>query len=136
MDEVDRRILELLREDSRLAYTKIAKTLGFSEGTVRQRVRRLLKSGVIRRFTIETVDERPEALVLVSTSPAFSTSKVTEQILKVGGVKSVSELAGQYDISVVVSGEEIASVNQSIDDIRSIEGIQNTHTLFVLRKWK
>lgn len=136
MDEVDRRILELLREDSRLAYTKIAKTLGLSEGTVRQRVRRLLKSGVIRRFTIETADERPEALVLVSTSPAFSASKVTEQILKVGGVKSVSELAGQYDISVVVSGEEIASVNQSIDDIRSIEGIQNTHTLFVLRKWK
>jgi DNA-binding Lrp family transcriptional regulator len=136
LDEVDRGILELLRSDSRLAYTKIAEALGLSEGTVRQRVQKLLKSGVIRRFTIETADERPEALVLVSTSPAFSTSKVAEQILTIDGVKSVSELAGRYDVSVIVSGEEIASVNKSIDDIRGIEGVQDTHTLFVLRKWR
>jgi len=136
LDEFDRRILELLREDSRRAYTTIAKTLGFSEGTVRLRVRRLIKSGIIRRFTIETAEDRPEALILVSTFPAFSTSKVAGQIMKVGGAKFVSELAGQYDIFVVVSGAEIATVNQSIDDIRSIEGVQNTHTLFVLRKWR
>jgi DNA-binding Lrp family transcriptional regulator len=51
-------------------------------------------------------------------------------------VDSVVEVAGQYDISAVVAGEDIRSVNESIDAIREVEGVQSTNTLFVLRSWK
>lgn len=136
MDELDGKFLELLREDSRLTYTKMALILGVSEGTVRQRIRRLLASGVIVRFTIETSTECPEALVMISTSPNFSTSKVAEQIMRIRGIQCMSEVAGQYDIFVIVSGVDISSVNSSIDDIRSVNGVENTYTLFILRKWR
>lgn len=136
MDEIDKKLLELLREDSRLTYTKMALILGVSEGTMRKRTRRLIASGVIVRFTIETTTECPEALVMISTSPTFSTSKVAEQIMRIRGIISVSEVAGQYDIFVIVSGVDISSVNDSIDAIRSISGVENTYTLFILRKWR
>jgi len=135
LDEVDSKLLELLREDSRLPYTKMALILGVSEGTIRQRIRKFLTSGVIVRFTIETTAEGPEALIMISTSPKFSTSKVAEQIMRVSGIKHVSEVAGQYDVFVIVSGDDIFSINESIDNIRNINGIENTYTLFVLRKW-
>lgn len=136
MDEIDKKLLELLREDSRLTYTKMALILGVSEGTMRKRTRRLIASGVIVRFTIETTTECPEALVMISTSPTFSTSKVAKQIMRIRGIISVSEVAGQYDIFVIVSGVDISSVNDSIDAIRSISGVENTYTLFILRKWR
>lgn len=136
LDEIDKRIIEILQRDSRTTYTDIAKTLNLSEGTVRRRVQNLIHSGIIKRFTVEVWEDNPKALVLVSTIPPMPTSQIAERILKLGGIESVFEVAGQDDISVLVSGEDIASINQCIDSIRGIEGVQNTNTLFVLRKWK
>jgi len=135
MDELDQKLLELLCEDSRLPFTKMATILKVSEGTIRRRIRRLLTSGVIGKFTIETATTDPEALVMISTSPHISTSTIAEKIKQVKGIKSLSEVAGQYDVFVIISGVDISSVNDSIDNIRSINGIENTHTLFILRKW-
>jgi DNA-binding Lrp family transcriptional regulator len=136
MDELDLRILALLKGDSRAAYTQMGKTLNLSEGAVRLRVKRLIKSGTIRRFTIELASDNPKAIVFVSTSALVPSSRVAEKISKISCVDSVVEVAGQYDISAVVSGEDIRSVNQSVDAIREVEGVQSTNTLFVLRSWK
>ena len=53
-DYYDRRILELLEQNSRIPYTEIARILGVSEGTVRRRINDLVDNGIIVRFTIET----------------------------------------------------------------------------------
>jgi len=135
VDELDLRILALLKEDSRAPYTQMAEVLKLSEGAVRQRVKRLIQSGRIRRFTAEMASDNPRAIVLVSTSSFVPSSKAAEKISKIPGVESVVEVAGQYDISAVVSGGDIRSVNESIDAIREVEGVQRTNTLFVLRRW-
>ncbi len=136
MDALDTKILSLLKEDGRATYIQIGKVLGLSEGAVRQRVKRLVQSGVIRRFTIELAADSPRAMVFVSTSPVIPSSKVAEKISTIPCVESVVEVAGQYDILALVSGEDIRSVNESIDAIRGVEGVQNTNTLFVLRSWR
>jgi len=130
------KILALLREDARMPYTEMAKALGLSEGAVRQRVRNLMESRVVRRFTVETADDNPRAIVFISTSPKVPVPKIAKSVSALGDVESVMEVAGQYDISVVVSGPDVSSVNQCIDAIREVEGVQATNTLFVLRKWK
>ena len=107
-----------------------------SEGTIRRRVQSLQETGIIKRFTIETWEERPKALVLVSASPAIPTAQIAERIIRLDGVESAFELAGEYDVSVIVSGEDISAINHCIDSIRSIEGVDNTHTFFVLRRWR
>ncbi|UCH02012.1 MAG: Lrp/AsnC family transcriptional regulator [Candidatus Bathyarchaeota archaeon] len=135
MDDVDKKILAFLREDSRKTYTEIAKTLNVSTGTVRKKVQNLVATGTIKRFTIDISDGLNKAVVLVSTSPAVPTSKIAENILLLDGVETAFEVAGQFDISVLISGEDIATINHCIEGVRSIEGVQNTNTLIVLKKW-
>src|SRR6478735_3253285 len=48
IDDVDKAIVEALQEDGRLPYTKLAKQVGLSEAAVRQRVQRLIESGVMQ----------------------------------------------------------------------------------------
>ncbi len=54
-DYYDRRILELLEQNSRTPCTEIARIVGVSEGTVRRRINDLIDNGIIIRFTIETM---------------------------------------------------------------------------------
>jgi len=136
MDALDMKVLSLLKEDARMPYTEMAKALGLSEGTVRQRVKNLRESGVIKRFTVEIAEDSPRAIVFVSTSPKVPVPAIAKNVSALLGVESVMEVAGQYDISVVVSGHNVSSVNQCIDAIREVEGVLATNTLFVLRRWK
>jgi DNA-binding Lrp family transcriptional regulator len=125
-----------MREDARIPFTEIAKKLDLSEGAVRQRVKNLTESGIIKKFTLETAENHPRALVFISTSPRVPVPTIAKNIAALDGVDSVMEVAGQFDISVVVSGQDVSSVNGCIDLMREVEGVQTTNTLFVLRKWK
>ena len=136
MDELDQKILSILKEDARMAYTEMARTLDLSEGAVRQRVRGLTESGIIKRFTVETSQDLPKAVVFISASARVPVPRIAENFSALQGVESVMEVAGQSDILVVVSGRDISSVNQSIDAIRAVEGVQSTNTFFVLRMWR
>lgn len=135
MDEIDTRIINLLRTDSRLPFTEIAKVIGLSEGTVRRRIQNLVDSRVITGFTIKTKGLKPRALVLITILPSTPTSQVAARVSKVEGVETVYEVAGQMDIVLTITRQDIGSINQGIDVIRGFEGVQQTNTLFVLREW-
>jgi len=135
LDDVDRKILELLTKDSRASFTEMARILELSEGTVRRRVQSLVRSGIIKRFTIEAWNEKPKALVLISVAPSIPTFEIAERISRIRGVMFLFEVAGPYDITLVIHGEDIAAINQSIEEIRSLDGVQQTNTLFVLKEW-
>ena len=57
MDIVDLKILELLKENSRMSFNDISESVGKTEATVRRRVKKLAEQGVIKRFTIEYTNE-------------------------------------------------------------------------------
>lgn len=136
VDEIDEKILEILKRDARTPYTEIAKQVGLSEGAVRKRVKALVDSGVIKRFTIEL--SRPSqvgAVVLISVSTSTPTANVSKEIRKLSGVQDIYEVTGQYDIATIVLAENIDKLNDSIDAIRSIPGILNTNTMIILKKW-
>lgn len=135
MDEIDAKILNLLKTDSRLPFTEIAQVMGLSEGTIRRRIHNLVNTQVITGFTIKTKGLKPRALVLVTILPSTPTSQVAERVSKVEGVETVYEVAGQMDIVLTISRKDIGSINQGIDEIRGFEGVQQTNTLFVLREW-
>lgn len=134
MDEVDRKILFILEKNSRTPYLKIAKKIGMSEGTVRRRVNRLIRNGSIRRFTIITAPmQKLRAFVLVDTVPKVPVPEVSEKIQQVVRVKEVYEVSGEYNILAFVEGENIKEINNTVDEIRTIEGVARTITIFVLR---
>jgi len=135
LDEVDRKILKLLKEDSRRSNIALAKILETSEGTIRRRIQNLMTTGIIRGFTIEVSDERPKAVILVSIVPSIPTSHIAQEISQIEEVESLFEVAGPYDITITISGVDITSINEIIEKIRSLDGIQQTTTLFVLKEW-
>ncbi|MFP3261809.1 MAG: HTH-type transcriptional regulator LysM [Nitrososphaeria archaeon] len=135
MDEIDLKLLELLKEDGRASYIDLGKQLNLSEAAVRRRVKKLVDDGVIKKFTIEIKErERAMALTLLSTSPNIPTYEVASNISKIKGVEKVYEITGQYDIAVLISAPSIAEVNKVIDEIRKANGVINTNTVIILRE--
>jgi len=136
LDETDLRMLELLRENARMSYARLAQELGLSESAIRKRMTKLLKLGVIKKFTIiyDTGSE-VRAFILVRTQPPVSVPDVSKKILELKHVEAVYEVTGDYDILAVVRGESINDVNESIDYIRGIPGVAGTNSMIVLRQW-
>ena len=134
-DKVDEKIIEYLKENSRESFVDIGKKLKLSESAVRRRVKNLLGSGAIKKFTLELGEENAtSAIVLVSVDSATDTSKVSLKLTKLDGVKTVYEITGQYDITVIISAATIAEINNSIDALRKIPGVVDTNTVIILKK--
>jgi DNA-binding Lrp family transcriptional regulator len=134
-DKVDEKIIEYLKENSRESFVDIGKKLKLSESAVRRRVKNLLGSGVIKKFTLELGEENAtSAIVLVSVDSATDTSKVSLKLTKLEGVKTVYEITGQYDITVIISAATIAEINNSIDGLRKIPGVVDTNSVIILKK--
>ena len=134
-DKVDENIIGYLKEDSRESFVDIGKKLKLSESAVRRRVKNLVDSKTISKFTIELGEENvTSAIVLVSVDSATDTSKVSLKLAKLNGVKTVYEITGQYDITTIMSASSIAEINNSIDALRKITGVVDTNTVIILRK--
>ena len=134
-DNVDEKIIEYLKENSRESFVDIGKKLKLSESAVRRRVKNLLGSGVIKKFTLELGEENAtSAIVLVSVDSATDTSKVSIKLTKLEGVKTVYEITGQYDITTIISASTITEINSSIDALRKIPGVVDTNTVIILKK--
>jgi Lrp/AsnC family transcriptional regulator for asnA, asnC and gidA len=134
VDEIDERIINLLKENSRVTYVEIGNTVGLSEGAVRNRVQALVNSGMIRKFTIEVAPSiRVRALTMISVNPSVPTYSISKKIEELSGIERIYEVTGEYDVFCVVSSRDIEGVNQCIEDIRKIEGVVKTNTIIVLR---
>ena len=134
-DKVDEKIINYLKEDSRESFVDIGKKLKLSESAVRRRVKNLVDSRAIKRFTVEIGEENAtSAIVLISVDSATDTAKVSEKLAKLEGVKTVYEITGQYDITTIISATNIAEINNSIDALRKIPGVIDTNTVIILRK--
>jgi DNA-binding Lrp family transcriptional regulator len=132
--EIDRRILEILKIDSRKSFVDIGKELSLSESAVRRRVKNLLRIGIIKRFTLEVdTGENTSAITLLSVDSSADTAVVTSKLLAIHGVKIVYEITGQFDIATIISASSISEINQSVDLIRRIEGISDTNTVIILK---
>lgn len=134
-DKIDERIIGYLKEDSRESFVDIGKKLKLSESAVRRRVKNLVDSKTINKFTIELGEDNvTSAIVLVSVDSATDTSKVSLKLAKLNGVKTVYEITGQYDITTIMGATSIAEINNSIDALRKITGVVDTNTVIILKK--
>lgn len=134
IDETDSKVLQILREDARTPFVVIGKKVGLSESAVRRRVKNLVDSGVVRKFTVE-IDrsQGARAVTLVALNPSLPTEEVSKNLKDVKGVEVIYEITGQYDIMVFMGAPTIADINQCIDDIRRINGIRETNTVIILK---
>lgn len=130
MDDVDRKILAILKKDGRTPFVEIADSIGMTEGAVRVRVGKLVKDKIIKKFTIETTEEM-KSIVFVNTSSNVPTTEVAKHIREY--VEDVYEVSGDYDIICLVKASDIHETNRIVENIRKIKGVLQTNTCMVLK---
>ena len=134
MDDVDRKIMGILRDNARESFTNMAEAVGTSEGTIRARVKRLVDEGTIRKFTIRTAGSNVKALIEVSVTNNVNTAEVAAKIRAWDGVESVWEVTGENDIVVVADCPNTSDLNAIIDKIREVPGTQATRSRLILKE--
>lgn len=134
-DEKDAKIISMLRENARESNTALAQNLGISEGAVRQRIRKLVEGGAIKKFTIEEggAGEGNSAVVMVRARG--NTKQMMKEAAKLGGVAHAYEISGEFDACLIIRGRDMGEIDQRIDEIRELESVAGTSTFIVLRKW-
>jgi len=133
VDDKDKQILNILKKNARSTNTEIAKAVRLTEGSVRNRIAKLVSNGTIRRFTIETSVAARYGIVMVKAKD--DTKRMMRNITKLGLSKDAYEISGEYDACIIVEGESIEDIDEKIDQIRKLKSVDDTRTFISLRRW-
>lgn len=134
IDNLDKRILEIMKKDSRCPYVEIAEKLGVSEGTVRSRVHKMTEDGIIRGFTIKTSSKNVKALVEVRIDVNTDSEEIARKLSEYDGVTEVFEVTGDQDIIAIVDVESSQSLNEIIERVRRYDNVLSTRTRLILKE--
>jgi len=139
LDELDREIVEHLRENARTTFVDIGKSLGVSDATVYNRVKNLTEMGVIKRFTIE-VDEAAvgrgtSGFILVGVKPG-AVKEVSTKLVEIKRVSEVHEIHGSEDLIVKVGAKNLRKLRPVILKVREIPDVVQTEFIPIFKTWK
>nr|MDO8116958.1 Lrp/AsnC family transcriptional regulator [Candidatus Sigynarchaeota archaeon] len=141
LDDLDKEILSLLKDDSSKSFKEIADLVGKTEATVRRRVKRLREDGFIKKFTVILNDKRISEKKVKAMIKIVPELKVSKQIAnKVSVLDMVDEaylLSGECGIMLKVSSSSIETLTDFIEnELGAIEGINAIDTCFIMKALK
>ncbi len=135
LDETSKRIIEQLQEDGRRPYAAIGKAVGLSEAAVRQRVQRLLDSGVVQIVAVTDplqVGFARQAMIGIRVEGDMT--EVADRLSELAEVDYVVVTAGSFDLLVeVVCEDDDHLLDLLTQRIRTVPGVRSTETFVYLR---
>jgi DNA-binding Lrp family transcriptional regulator len=135
MDELDRKLLALLRADSRTPASALAARLKVSRATVQNRIARMLAQGTIQAFTVRTRPEleanRVRALMCIAVE-GERTAAVVKRLKGFPAVDRIHSTNGRWDLIAELDVGDLNAFAQALDEIRTVEGIATTETSILL----
>jgi DNA-binding Lrp family transcriptional regulator len=139
VDELDQRLIALLRADSRTPAASLAKTLKVSRGTVQNRIERLVARGVVQGFTIKTqpdMDANRVRAVMTIAIEGERSGAVVKTLKGFPEVSAVHTTNGRWDLVAELDVDTLGAFSRALDRIRQIEGIASTETSILLATQK
>ena len=135
VDAKDSKILGELVKDGRMSIVDIANRVGLPRATVQERLRKMVKSGVIRRFVAipdySKVGKEVMAYVFVAFGGEgrLSQRKLAEEISRTPGVYEVSVISGGWDMLLKVRANSVEDIGKLVvDRLRAMNGVEKTET--------
>lgn len=135
IDELDQDIIRLLSEDARLSNRKIAAQLGFTEGTIRSRVKRLEDENYIRFTAVTNMShlDTPQLAYIGIHAEQDKIKQVAEEVATLAEINAVIILLGRFDILAIGLFEGLSAVHQSASNqILDIKGVRLVETAVVV----
>lgn len=135
MDDLDHRLLALLRADARQPVAGLAAALKVSRATVRARIDRLVADGVIAGFTVLLRQDLRPATVRAITMIEVEGRAAESVIARLQGfpeVRTVHTTNGRWDVIADVETDSLEAFDDTLRRIRQIAGIAATETSILL----
>ena len=134
-DSIDLQLLALLRDDSRRAVSDLATALGVSRGSIYAAIERLERAGTITGYTVRLgadYDMRMiRAHVMIKVFPKV-THQTQEELAAMPEVTSLFAISGQHDFIAIVEAPNVNRLNDLIDAIGMLEGVEKTTSSIIL----
>lgn len=139
MDDIDNRLIALLRADARMSVATLATKLKIARGTVTARLRRLEDAGVIVGYTIRLQPEaEPECMrawmgVQVEGN---QTREVIASLLGEPAAIALHDTNGRWDLWAELRASSPAELSKVLERVRLIKGIRHTETSILLKSYR
>jgi Lrp/AsnC family transcriptional regulator, regulator for asnA, asnC and gidA len=135
LDDVAKRIIELLQEDGRQSYAAIAKAVGLSEAAVRQRVQRLLDAEVMQIVAVtDPIQVGFSRQAMIGIRASGDLAALGEALSGMSEVDYVVTTAGSFDIlAEVVCADDDHLLDLLTNQIRTLPGVRSTETFVYLK---
>lgn len=135
MDQTDRHLIAELRRNGRASVSELAGRLGLARATVKTRLDRLIETGVIQRFTIETASTEalPEvrAIVLIALEGSMSRA-VIRSLRAVPEIARLHSTNGVWDLVADLECASLSDFDATLRRIREVPGVRNSESCLLL----
>jgi DNA-binding Lrp family transcriptional regulator len=139
LDDTDREILSILRDDARTPVATLAHKVRVSRGTIQNRLRKMEEGGVIVGYTLRLRPDSEPQRIRAWMSIAVEGNAAPEVIRTLRGEPTVGTLHttnGRWDIVAEVRAESLEAFDAALTRIRLTPGIGNTETSILLSTYK
>jgi DNA-binding Lrp family transcriptional regulator len=139
LDDTDRELLALLRQDARLPVATLATKLKVARGTVQNRMKRLERDGVIVGYTVRVKPQAEGHLIRALMTIVVEGNRGAEVLHALRGHPNVTGLHstnGRWDLIAELRADTLEAFDRALGNIRLIEGIASTETSLLLSTHK
>ncbi|MDE8651205.1 Lrp/AsnC family transcriptional regulator [Novosphingobium album (ex Liu et al. 2023)] len=135
LDDIDDQLLALLRQDARQPIAQLAKGLNIPRSQLYSRLARLEESGIVVGYTVRLGEafaaSRIRAHMMIKTLPRFH-REVEAALERISLVQAIHAISGEYDVIAMLEAEDGRQLNDVIDEIGLLEGVERTTTSVIL----
>lgn len=132
LDEIDMKILAALQKDASISIPKLSKDLDLNLSVTYSRIKRLMRRGIIERYTVIVNEGRlgiPAGVVVGLNLDPKQRDQALGELLKLDQSRRLLEVTGRFDAFLVLRGKTIEDLHRTISDIIGrIPGVTHTET--------
>ncbi|AKZ29432.1 Lrp/AsnC family transcriptional regulator (plasmid) [Ralstonia solanacearum] len=139
LDDTDRELIGLLRDNARLSIVTLAKKLRVARATVQNRIAKLERDGVIVGYTVRLRPNVDTQRIRAITCIAVEGNRATEIRRRLTGHPNVVALHttnGRWDLVAELRTDTLEAFDTVLNELRLIDGIANTETSILLSTYK
>lgn len=137
IDELDIRILNELVNDASISVPKLSRKINVNTSVVYSRIKRLVKLGLIKRYTL-IVNEEMLGYNVKAITGINMDSKMRDSIIaglmKIPEVREIIEVTGRFDILVTLTAKSLDDIHNIVESIGRLEGVQRTETFIEMKR--
>ena len=135
MDDVDRRLIALLRKNARASVSELAELMGVTRATARARMARLEASGEVLGYQVtlkgDVTPDPVRGLMLLGIE-GRGAERITRQLIGFSEVRAVHSTNGRWDMVVELGTDSLEALDRVLAQIRKLDGVSTSETNLLL----